>query len=79
MTTRRRNSRLPADDAATEIRYRDPTQMGKVYLLPSGVERGVPGMGPEEQGPDADDPGLTLETWRARIRPSTLRPAQMSS
>ena len=29
---------MPADDAAAEIRYRDPTQMGKVYLLPAGVD-----------------------------------------
>jgi formamidopyrimidine-DNA glycosylase len=59
---------IPADDAATEIRYRDPTQMGKVYLLPAGIERAVPGMGEDEQGPDADDPELTLDVWRARIR-----------
>ena len=50
---------LPADDAEPEIRYRDPTQMGKVYLRPAGVERPVPGLGEPEQGPDADDPGLT--------------------
>lgn len=59
---------LPADDAETEVRYRDPTQMGKVYLLPAGVERAVPGMGEGELGPDADDPALTLETWRRRIQ-----------
>jgi formamidopyrimidine-DNA glycosylase len=59
---------IPANDAAPEIRYRDPTQMGKVYVLPAGVNRAVPGMSPEEQGPDADDPSLTLETWRVRIR-----------
>lgn len=59
---------LPADPAAVEIRYRDPTQMGKVYLLPAGVERAVPGMGDGEQGPDADDPALTREVWRERIR-----------
>jgi formamidopyrimidine-DNA glycosylase len=59
---------VPADDAAAEIRYRDPTQMGKVYLLPAGVERAVPGMSAEEQGPDADDPALTLDVWRSRIR-----------
>jgi formamidopyrimidine-DNA glycosylase len=59
---------LPADDAAAEIRYRDPTQMGKVYLLPAGVERAVPGMSGEEQGPDADDVALTLDVWRTRIR-----------
>ena len=59
---------LPADDATPEIRYRDPTQMGKVYLLPADVARDVPGMGESEQGPDADDPGLTVEAWRERIR-----------
>jgi formamidopyrimidine-DNA glycosylase len=59
---------IPGDDAASEVRYRDPTQMGKVYLLPTGVERSVPGMGEGEQGPDADDPALSLEVWRARIR-----------
>jgi formamidopyrimidine-DNA glycosylase len=59
---------MPDDAATTEIRYRDPTQMGKVYLLPTGVDRPVPGMAEGEQGPDADDPELTLEEWRARIR-----------
>ena len=50
------------------VRYRDPTQMGKVYLLPAGVERPVPGRGAGEMGPDALDPALTLEVWRDRIR-----------
>jgi formamidopyrimidine-DNA glycosylase len=59
---------LPADDASPEVRYRDPTQMGKVYLVPAGVARTVPGLTDEELGPDADDPGLTLEEWRTRIR-----------
>lgn len=59
---------LPADDAHPEIRYRDPTQMGKVYLLPAGADREVPGLGEGEIGPDVDDPGLTLEAWRERIR-----------
>jgi formamidopyrimidine-DNA glycosylase len=58
----------PADDAAAEIRYRDPTQMGKVYLLPAGVDRQVPGLTDDEMGPDADDPALTLDVWRTRIR-----------
>jgi formamidopyrimidine-DNA glycosylase len=58
----------PDDAARPEVRYRDPTQMGKVYLLPAGVERSVPGLGPDEIGPDVDDPALTLEVWRARIR-----------
>jgi formamidopyrimidine-DNA glycosylase len=59
---------LPADDADAEVRYRDPTQMGKVYLRPVGIERPVPGLGEPEQGPDADDPALTVEVWRDRIR-----------
>jgi formamidopyrimidine-DNA glycosylase len=53
---------------AAEIRYRDPTQMGKVYLLPAGIDRQVPGLTDGEIGPDADDPGLTLDVWRDRIR-----------
>jgi len=64
----RRADWMPADDATVEVRYRDPTQMGKVYLLPAGVERAVPGLGEGELGPDADDPGLTLDVWRERIR-----------
>jgi formamidopyrimidine-DNA glycosylase len=63
----RRAAWLPADDAPTEVRYRDPTQMGKVYVLPAGVDRPVAGFD-EELGPDADDPALTLEVWRQRIR-----------
>lgn len=59
---------MPADDAPTEVRYRDPTQMGKVYLQPAGVERPVPGLGEPDQGPDADDPAVTLGAWRDRIR-----------
>ena len=59
---------LPADDGVPLIRYRDPTQMGKVYLLPAGVDRTVPGLGTDEIGPDADDPALSLEVWRERIR-----------
>ncbi len=56
---------VPADDAIVELRYRDPTRMGKVYLLPAGVRRPVAGW--EEQGPDVDDPSLDLPTWRRRI------------
>jgi formamidopyrimidine-DNA glycosylase len=58
----------PPDDGPVVVRYRDPTQMGKVYLLPAGVERPIAGMGPGEMGPDALDPALTLGEWRARIR-----------
>ena len=65
----------PADDATAEIRYRDPTQMGKVYLVPSGIDRPVPGYD-ATLGPDADDPALTLDVWRERIRrhPGELKP-----
>jgi formamidopyrimidine-DNA glycosylase len=64
----RDGSWLPGDDASVEVRYRDPSQMGKVYVLPAGVERTVPGFGGAEQGPDADNPALTLEVWRERIK-----------
>ncbi len=59
---------LPADASAVEVRYRDPSQMGKVYVLPAGVARAVPGLSEGEIGPDADDADLTLERWRERIR-----------
>ena len=59
---------LPAGRRTPEVRYRDPTQMGKVYLRPAGVDRPIPGLGEPEQGPDADDPALTLDVWRERIR-----------
>jgi formamidopyrimidine-DNA glycosylase len=59
---------LPPDDEPVEIRYRDPTQMGKVYVLPAGLDRDVPGMGNGDQGPDVDALDLDLAAWRERIR-----------
>ena len=59
---------LPAADTLPEVRYRDPTQMGKIYLRPAGVVRPVPGLGEPDQGPDADDPMLTPAVWRDRIK-----------
>lgn len=64
---------LPAASEEAELRYRDPTQMGKVYLLPAGQQRLVPGYdgpgsGSDEQGPDADDSALTIDVWRDRIK-----------
>jgi formamidopyrimidine-DNA glycosylase len=56
---------LPARDLGVEMRYRDATRMGKIYLMPAGVQRPVAGW--VEQGPDADDAALTLEEWRKRI------------
>jgi formamidopyrimidine-DNA glycosylase len=58
---------MPEDGAGVEVRYRDPTQMGKVYVLPAGVDRPVAGFD-DDLGPDADDPELTLDVWRDRIR-----------
>jgi formamidopyrimidine-DNA glycosylase len=63
----RRASWLPSDADPVEIRYRDPSQMGKVYLVPAGSNRAAPGL-ESDQGPDADDPALTLEVWRDRIK-----------
>ncbi len=59
-------SGMPADDGRVEMRYRDPTRMGKVYLVPEGIERAIPGW--DGMGPDADDPTLDLASWRERIR-----------
>jgi formamidopyrimidine-DNA glycosylase len=56
---------LPSRDTGVELRYRDATRMGKIYVLPAGVERPIAGW--NEQGPDADDPAFTLEEWRTRI------------
>jgi formamidopyrimidine-DNA glycosylase len=57
---------VPPDVGSVELGYRDATQMGRLYLIPEGVTRGVPGW--DEQGPDADDPRLDLAEWRRRIR-----------
>ena len=56
---------LPPADQPVEMRCRDATRMGKLYLMPKGLQRVVAGW--DEQGPDADDPALTPELWRARI------------
>ncbi len=65
---------LPPDDAAVELRYMDPTRMGKLYLVQASDAGSVPGA--NDLGPDADDPGLTLATWMARIRrhPGEVKP-----
>ena len=59
---------MPHPDAQVELRYLDPTRMGKLYLVPVATPRSVPGAGAAELGPDADDPALTVEDFRARIR-----------
>ena len=59
---------LPADKDRVTLRYLDSTRMGKLTVIPAGSGRFVPGAGPGELGPDADDPALDLDAWRARIR-----------
>jgi formamidopyrimidine-DNA glycosylase len=57
---------IPAEGTHVEVRYLDPTRMGKIYVAAAGDPAGVPGIA--ELGPDVDDPALTLDAWRARIR-----------
>jgi len=59
---------LPQPSAEVELRYLDPTRMGKLYLVPVAAPWAVPGTAPAELGPDADDPALTVVEFRARIR-----------
>ncbi len=49
-----------------ELRYVDREMLGKLYLVRPDALGEIPGW--KEMGPDADDPGLTLELFRERIR-----------
>jgi formamidopyrimidine-DNA glycosylase len=49
-----------------ELRYVDREMLGKLYLVPPDGLDAIPGWA--EMGPDADDPELTLEAFRQRIR-----------
>lgn len=49
-----------------ELRYVDREMLGKLYFVRREDVDRIPGWA--EMGPDADDPGLTLEVFRARIR-----------
>jgi formamidopyrimidine-DNA glycosylase len=49
-----------------ELRYVDRAMLGKLYLVPPDALDTIPGW--TEMGPDADDPALTLERFRERIR-----------
>ena len=49
-----------------ELRYVDREMLGKLYLVPPDGLDAIPGW--TEMGPDADDPELTLEAFRQRIR-----------
>lgn len=63
--------RLNGDE---DLRYVDREMLGKLYLLPPDRLDEIPGW--SEMGPDADDPALTLEVFRQRIRrhPGELKP-----
>lgn len=49
-----------------ELRYVDREMLGKLYLVAPDALGSVPGW--SEMGPDADDPELTLERFKERIR-----------
>ena len=49
-----------------ELRYVDREMLGKLYLVPPDGLDAIPGW--SEMGPDADDPELSLERFRERIR-----------
>lgn len=61
-------------DGGVELRYVDREMLGKLYLVEPGAFDEIPGWA--EMGPDADDPELTLEAFRQRIRrhPGELKP-----
>ena len=61
-------------DGDEDLRYVDREMLGKLYLVtPEGLA-GIPGW--TEMGPDADDPELTIDAFRQRIRrhPGELKP-----
>lgn len=57
--------RLRLEDGR-ELRYVDREMLGKLYLADPDALDEIPGW--TEMGPDADDPELTLERFRERIR-----------
>ena len=70
--------RLRLDDSE-DLRYVDREMLGKLYLVAPDAMDDIPGW--TEMGPDADDPALTLEAFRARIRrhPGELKPLLRNS
>jgi len=66
-------------EGGEDLRYVDREMLGKLYLVPPGGLGGVPGW--TEMGPDADDPALTLDAFRQRIRrhPGELKPLLRNS
>jgi formamidopyrimidine-DNA glycosylase len=61
-------------DGDLELRYVDREMLGKLYLVAPDALDDIPGWA--EMGPDADDPSLTLEAFRQRLRrhPGELKP-----
>lgn len=66
-------------DGGEDLRYVDREMLGKLYLVPPDGLGEVPGW--LEMGPDADDPSLTLDAFRQRIRrhPGELKPLLRNS
>ena len=66
-------------DGGEDLRYVDREMLGKLYLVPPDGLAAVPGW--SEMGPDADDPTLTLDAFRQRIRrhPGELKPLLRNS
>jgi formamidopyrimidine-DNA glycosylase len=69
--------RMRLDDL--ELRYVDREMLGKLYLVAADGLDDIPGW--PEMGPDADDPELTLDAFRQRIRrhPGELKPLLRNS
>ena len=70
--------RLRLDDGQ-DLRYVDREMLGKLYLVAPDRLGDIPGWA--EMGPDADDPELTLDRFRERIRrhPGELKPLLRNS
>ena len=66
-------------DGGEDLRYVDREMLGKLYLVPLHGLGEIPGW--DEMGPDADDPSLTLDAFRQRIRrhPGELKPLLRNS
>lgn len=71
--------RIQFKDGAPELRYVDREMLGKLYLVRPDRLDDIPGW--SEMGPDADDPELTLDQFRDRIRrhPGELKPLLRNS
>jgi formamidopyrimidine-DNA glycosylase len=66
-------------DEGEDLRYVDREMLGKLYLVAPDRLDDIPGWA--EMGPDADDPDLTLDRFRERIRrhPGELKPLLRNS